>query len=354
MRPRFDPTETTTDEAAHWAVRLDSENVTSEERRAFEAWLALSPENPQRYERAVAAMHVLDHAQSDTHLDALRRAALRYEPERRLFGSKGVAAAIVLAMVGIVAAFAVRGDFKFLQHTPVASLYEQGVADYSTRRGERLDVALPDGTAVTLNTQTDLDVVFDGQYRKVHMLRGQAFFTVAKDPLRPFIVEAAGKQIVAIGTAFDVRLQDDRLEVLLVEGRVAVENVEGSGAGVILAQTSDARVQLNAGETLVASESEVVHTPAPNPERQLKWREGLIEFDGTTLAKAVEEFNRYSERTIRIDDREVAQLRISGIFRTNSQRNFIDAITTVHQVAVEYRGPNEIALVRRPAVRINQ
>jgi transmembrane sensor len=237
---------------------------------------------------------------------------------------------------------------------PVASLYEDGAADYSTRRGERLEVTLPDGTAITLNTETDLDVVFDGQYRRVQMLRGQAFFTVAKDPLRPFVVEAGGKQIVAIGTAFDVRLDDDRLEVLLVEGRVAVEDVARSGAVAMPAAASDARVQLNPGETLVATESEVVHTPAPNPERQLKWRDGLIEFDNTTLANAVEEFNRYSDRTIRIEDPQVAELLISGIFRTNSQRNFLDALTSLHPVAIEYRGPDELALVQRSATRTNQ
>lgn len=354
MRARTDLTDLAVDEAARWAVRLDSDSVSDEERRAFEAWRDRSPENAQRYERAVAAMHVFDEAQHDPNLDALRRAALRYEPERRMLGFKGIAAALVLALAGLVAALAFQGELSFLVSAPVASLYEDGAADYSTRRGERLEVTLPDGTAITLNTETDLDVVFDGQYRRVQMLRGQAFFTVAKDPLRPFVVEAGGKQIVAIGTAFDVRLDDDRLEVLLVEGRVAVEDVARSGAVAVPAAASDARVQLNPGETLVATETEVVHTPAPNPERQLKWRDGLIEFDNTTLANAVEEFNRYSDRTIRIEDPQVAELLISGIFRTNSQRNFLDALTSLHPVAIEYRGPDELALVQRSATRTNQ
>lgn len=354
MRVRSDLTNLAADEAARWAVRLDSDSVSDEERRDFEAWRGCSPENAERYERAVAAMRVFDDAQHDPNLDALRRAALRYQPERRIFGFKGIAAALVLALVGLVAALALQGELSFLATAPVASLYEDGVADYSTRRGERLDVALPDGTAVTLNTETDLDVVFDGRYRRVKMVRGQAFFTVAKDPLRPFVVEAGGRQIVAIGTAFDVRLDNDRLEVLLVEGRVAVENVARSDVVATLAAVSDARVQLNPGETLVATESEVVHAPAPNPERQLKWRDGLIEFDNTTLANAVEEFNRYSDRTIRIEDREVAELLISGIFRTNSQRNFLDALTSLHPVAIEYRGPNELALVHRSTTHINQ
>lgn len=354
MRTRFDSTELVTDEAARWAVRLDGDDVSEVDRREFEAWRERSPDNAERYERAVAAMRVLDDAPEDPHVDALRRAALRYEPERRMSGLKGIAAVLAFVCVGLAAFVLINGDLYRTDDAPVASLYEAGVPDYSTRRGERLEVALPDGTAVTLNTETDLDVVFDGRYRRVQMLRGQAFFTVAKDPLRPFVVEAGGKQIVAIGTAFDVRLVNERLEVLLVEGRVAVEDVPDISSNPEIIEpanlTANLRVQLNPGETLIATESEIVHTPAPNPERQLKWRDGLIEFDNTTLAAAVEEFNRYSERTIRIDDPAVAQLPISGVFRTNSQRNFLDALTSVHPVSVEYRGPNELALIARKTV----
>jgi len=333
-------------------VRLDGDSVSDEERRAFESWRDLSAENTEAYERAVAAMRVFDNAQDNPHLDALRRAALRYQPERRILGFKSIAAAMALAMVGVAALVALRSDLNFSENAPVASVYEKGVADYSTRRGERLEVTLPDGTAVTLNTDTDLDVVFDGQYRRVEMLRGQAFFTVAKDPLRPFVVSAGDKQIVAIGTAFDVRVEKQRVEVLLVEGHVVVENVTPSGAAANLADASNATIQLYPGERLVAADMEVVHTPAPNPERELKWRDGLIEFDNTTLANAVEEFNRYSEQTIRIEDPNLAELLISGIFRTNSQRNFLEALTSLHPVAVEYRGPNELALVTRSGAQV--
>jgi len=165
--------------------------------------------------------------------------------------------------------------------------------------------------------------------------------------LRPFIVVAGDKQIVAVGTAFDVRLDRQRVEVLLVEGRVVVEDVVLPGAVTPLLKMPKATIQLNPGETLVATATEVVHTPTQDSERQLKWRDGLIEFENTTLAEAVAEFNRYSEQTIRIDDPKLAGLLISGVFRTNSQRGFLEAVTGLHPVAVEYRGPTESALVAR-------
>ncbi len=349
MRARLPADLSAAEAAAHWAVRMDADNVTDEERRAFEAWHDRSPENAAAYGRALAAMCIFDDAQDDQHLDALRRAALRYQPERSLFAAKALAAGIVLAIIGITTLLAFGGSADLFKQAPVASLYEKGVADYVTRRGEKLDVTLPDGSAVTLNTETDLDVVFDGRHRTVEVLRGQAFFNVAKDPLRPFIVVAGGKQIVAVGTAFDVRIDKERVEVLLVEGRVVVENVQQAGSAAPPAELAAAAIHLSPGETLVATDKDIVHRAAPEAQRLLKWRDGLIEFDNTSLAEAVAEFNRYSAQTIRIEDSRLAQLRISGVFRTNSQRKFLEAVTSVHPIEVEYRGPDDFALVaRRP------
>lgn len=349
MRARHVPADLSPAEAAaRWAVRMDADSVADDERRAFEAWRDRSTQNAAAYQNAVAAMRVFDDAQDDQHLDALRRAALRYQPERSFPGAKAIAAGIVLAVIGITALIAFRAGPNLFKNVPVASLYEKGAADYVTRRGEKLDVTLPDGSAITLNTDTDLDVVFDGRQRTVEVLRGQAFFNVAKDPLRPFVVVAGGKQIVAVGTAFDVRLDKERVEVLLVEGRVVVEDVTPAGSVAPPPVAAEASIHLSPGETLVATDQAVVHRAAPEAERLLKWRDGLIEFDDTSLAEAVAEFNRYSAQTVRIEDSRLAELRISGVFRTNSQRKFLEAVTSLHPVAIEYRGPDEFALVARP------
>lgn len=342
MRARPVPADLSSAEAAaRWLVRLDGDNVSDEDRRAFEAWRTRSAENAAAYERALAAMHVFDGSPEDASLDALRRAALRYQSERSWFGLRAVAAALVLLMAG-VGTFIVARD-----GAPAPSLYEKGAADYVTRRGEKLDVTLPDGSALTLNTETDLDVIFDGRRRTVEVLRGQAFFNVAKDPSRPFVVVAGGKQIVAVGTAFDVRLDQGRVEVQLVEGHVVVENAESAGSASPPTLDSTASVHLNPGEALVATDKQVVRTTAEDQQRLLKWRDGLIEFDNTSLADAVAEFNRYSAQTISIDDPQIATLPISGVFRTNSQRKFLEAVTSLHPVTIEYRGADRFALVPR-------
>lgn len=333
--------------AARWAVRLDGDNVSDEDRRAFAAWRDQSPENAEAYQRASAAMQVFDAAPDDQNLDAMRRAALRYQPERSFFGSKAIAAGIAVLAIGLTALIAIFGGPNLFKPAPVASLYEKGAADYVTRRGEKLDVTLPDGSAVTLNTDTDLDVVFDGRHRKVEILRGQAFFNVAKDPLRPFIVVAGEKQIVAVGTAFDVRLDRQRVEVLLVEGRVVVEDVTPADSALPVVQPAKASIQLDAGQALVATDKEVIRTAAQDAERLLKWRDGLIEFDNTTLAEAVAEFNRYSTLRVEIEDPALMELPISGVFRTNSHRRFLEAVVALHPIQIEYRGRDQFALVSR-------
>jgi transmembrane sensor len=350
MRARPVPADLSAAEAAaRWAVRLDGDNVSEDERRAFEAWRARSAENAAAYERARAAMLVFDGSVEDPSLDALRRAALRYQPDRSWRGIRAVAAALVLLVASVGTLILARGGSHLFLGAPVASLYEKGAPDYVTRRGEKLDVTLPDGSALTLNTETDLDVVFDGRRRTVEVLRGQAFFNVAKDSSRPFVVVAGGKQIVAVGTAFDVRLDQGRVEVQLVEGHVVVENAEPAGSASQPAADATASVHLNPGEALVATDQQIVRTAAEDQQRLLKWRDGLIEFDNTSLADAVAEFNRYSAQTISIEDPSIATLPISGLFRTNSQRKFLEAVTSLHPVTIEYRGADRYALVpRRP------
>ena len=95
------------------------------------------------------------------------------------------------------------------------------------------------------------------------------------------------------------------------------------------------------------TDEEVVRAAAEDQQRLLKWRDGLIEFDNTSLADAVAEFNRYSTQTISIDDPNIATLPISGVFRTNSQRKFVEAVTSLHPVTIEYRGSDRLALVLR-------
>src|SRR5262249_53719521 len=154
----------------------------------------------------------------------------------------------------------------------------------------------------------------------VHLLRGQAYFEVAKDHDRPFVVEAQNRRFVAVGTAFDVRLDGAQVKVTMVEGTVRVESVADTHAGSAdiqrpasppMAHTTNL---ITAGQQLVADSTLNDQVSRTDPERSTSWRRGQIIFDDTRLADAVAEINRYSEAKIELADPALADLRLSGAF----------------------------------------
>jgi transmembrane sensor len=168
---------------------------------------------------------------------------------------------------------------------------------------------------------------------------------VAKNPRRPFVVFAGDRRIVALGTAFDVRLEQGRVEVTLVEGRVAVDVATGAApAGLAPAAT---RTELEPGERLVAERGRPVSVKAANTERITAWRGGKLVFQDDALADVVAEISRYSRTRIIIEDARIAQLRVSGVFRTGQADNFAQAITEFFPLAVEERANGERVLIWR-------
>jgi transmembrane sensor len=182
---------------------------------------------------------------------------------------------------------------------------------YSTQVGALHTVPLQDGSHVTLNTDTRLRVALDGHERRVELDRGEAFFDVAKDPVRPFVVAVADKRIVAVGTQFSVRRDHDRIRVAVSEGRVRIEGDKEVlvGAGAV-AETEHARVA-------------VLQNSSPKVEQLLSWRQGLIALHETPLSEAVAEFNRYNERKIIIRDASIADIRVGGSFRSTNADAFL-------------------------------
>ncbi len=191
----------------------------------------------------------------------------------------------------------------------------------NTGRGEVRMVALPDGSSVTLNTSSTLKVSFTQEQRKTDLLMGEVLFTVAKDPLRPFIVSAGSTQVRAVGTSFVVRrLPGEPVTVMVREGVVEVSRPKDPQPGAI-------RVPSN---TVATSAPKVPLSTAPiePPEigRQLAWRNGMISLDGMTLARAAREFSRYSDFRIVIDDPATAQRMVTGLFSATDPRGFSQAV----------------------------
>jgi transmembrane sensor len=239
------------------------------------------------------------------------------------------AAAVVLMVLG--GAVATLGGWVGSDHTRVRSVlglaHGSGAARYETATGERLTLTLNDGSQVTLDTQSELEVAFSSSERLVRLLRGQAYLEVAKDHARPFVVQVHDHRFVAVGTVFDVRVDAERVRLTMVEGTVRVEPLGRAASRVSV-------LTVTAGQQLVADATLPDRVSATDPVRSTSWRRGQLIFDDTQLADAVFELNRYSATKIEIADPKIAQLHLSGAFAVGRPTLFIEAVTSYFPVQV--------------------
>jgi transmembrane sensor len=196
--------------------------------------------------------------------------------------------------------------------------------------GEVASVPLRDGSNITLNTASTVRVELTPAERRIELERGEAFFVVAKDQNRPFVVQAGRKRVVAVGTQFSVRRDGDELRVIVTEGTVRLESarplhVKGGDAQDSIGSASPELARLSAGAVARATDGDVLvqEKSIREAEEALTWRAGYLTFHETTLAEAVEDFNRYNMHKIVIEDPRVAAIRISGTFRPTNYAAFI-------------------------------
>jgi transmembrane sensor len=199
-------------------------------------------------------------------------------------------------------------------------------------------VTLADGSRVTLNTDTRIVVDLGDEERRIDLRRGEAFFAVAKDASRPFVVYADDKRVTAVGTQFSVRRDADDIQVVVTEGHVKLEHASTAANLVkLVGRPERPATSLAAGAIARTAESDVLvqERSAPDAEQLLSWRNGYLVFEGTPLAEAVAEFNRYSARKIVIDDPSLSALRISGNFRSSNADGFLWLLKSGFHVEIE-------------------
>jgi len=303
-------------QAVRWVVRADQGELTRVDEIALDAWLAGDPRRQGAYARAQAAWVMLDRARALGGAAAEEPSSNRWRPGRRsvLAGLSAAAAACAAIVVAP----------RLLN------------ARYGTAVGEIRRVPLSDGSMAAINTDTVLDVAMRPRLRQVKLDKGEAWFQVAKDPQRPFVVESGPVRVRAVGTAFSVRRREGGSEVLVTEGVVEAwsEDVAGEPRRV------------RAGERIFVSDEVGPATPAVAPidiSRNLAWREGQIVLDGEAFASAAAEFNRYNARKIVIADGAMADQKLVGWFRTNEPESFARAAASSFGGRVTVRG--EVILV---------
>lgn len=313
----------TADAAGRWDARLRAPDCTAAERADFAAWCNADPLHRAAFEQLQTIVATLRHDRSRADVRALRDEALRVTGTHRRRRMAWVAAVAGVAVLGVSLTVRFAG----------AEIYATGTAERST-------FTLADGSTVELNAQSRIQVHYSESRRRVELIKGQVLFNVAKNVNRPFIVRAGNRNIVAIGTQFDVRLDAGSVQVTLIEGKVRIEQQA--------AQPKDA-ILLTPGKQLLARSGRDTSIRNIDVAKVAGWHDGRIFLDDLPLTEAVAEMNKHSAVQITVDDPELAQWRVSGMFKAGEQETFVTALEDYFPIAVQHRGSQEIGLTaRRP------
>jgi len=330
--------------AADWLALREEREFTPSERAAFDSWLAADP-------RQAAAVAELESAWRT--FDRLRKyprpPGLPADPDffaRARHFRRGAP-----AFVAAAAAIAV---IVVLWRAPWERRGPAAVAAPLVRADTSQFLRLPDGSVVEMKAGSEVLPQFVPAERRVLLVRGEAHFTVAKNPARPFIVVAGGVAVRAVGTVFDVRLDASSVEVLVTEGKVQVNSpmLAASSAPVpaTLLVAGECAVVATAGET--AAGAPTVAAVAPQEiEKMLSWQASRLVFDATPLVEVVARFNRHlaerhGERLVLLDP-ELGAMRISGRFQADNVESFVELLETSFGVAAQRQG-GEILLWKAP------
>jgi transmembrane sensor len=291
--------------AADWFARLREPDVSVEEMLAWQEWMGERDSHAQAFAQVEQVSAILQKARRPVLAPLSQEAADRYdasvplsewrEPRRRF--QYAIAASIVLASIAV---------------GWVALRQESGEL-LRTATGENRTVVLADGSKIVLGGNTEVETLFDEKRRDLELRRGEAFFTVAKDPSRPFKVTAGDATVTAVGTEFNVRRGSDRTVVAVVEGRVIVEQTAAPLPLLGGSKGKHAPVSMIAGEeTRVSAEGVAAPAPSPDPSAATAWQSGRLAFQMETLRHVLEDVNRYAPKPIVVEDDAVGDLRITA------------------------------------------
>jgi len=339
----MNPAPTAIEEAAGaWFARRRSGAMTPAEARALETWLAGDPRHLEAFQTIELAWAEVEDFRSAPEILAIReRARGRRSGVTRAAVSRMAAAFLGLAVIAT-------GGYG-LKASGLIDLHRFSNQQYSTRVGEKTSVTLPDGSVVTLNTDTALHTVASREKRLVYLDRGQAFFRVAHDTEHPFEVHALGRTVTAVGTAFEVRVDQGKFAVTLVEGKVRVSAPVSSAPakpGAPPPAPVERTTEMLPGDQLVAVNDKEWTLDRTDPIKETVWLVGRLKFEGEPLGQVAEEFNRYSTRKLVIADPKLAARPISGTFRADDQDAFVQALAIAHIARVDAENDETVQLTR--------
>ncbi|WDU64487.1 FecR family protein [Pseudomonas poae] len=291
-------------QAANWLTRLHDEDVSDAEREAFTTWCQADPRHAVAIERMRALWGSLDTVPAKPARMALNRA---FAPQRpRTAHVAGLLGVLLCGWLG-------------LEHLPV------WMADQRTGVGERREVALEDGSRLQLNSNSAVDVKFDGHQRVIELLQGELWVDVAKDAQRPFVVRTDQGTATALGTRYLVkRASDGTTVVTVIESSVAVKGDTREG------------VKVTAGQRSVLDHGRAQTPQAIGDADPDAWTRGLLKVNDQPLGDVLQTLASYRHGLVRFDPQALQNLRVSGVFKLDDTAAALAALADNLPIQVEY------------------
>jgi transmembrane sensor len=345
----FDPSAPVTEQALFWWVLLNEGNATPADHRAFGEWVTRSPERVEAYLQAAQLNMALSSAETrwpDTPAEDLIRAAtvapnevasLPVAPKRDQHEAQGSWVRIGAVALTVIAVLITGFNFY-----PRLERLETAV-------GEQRSVVLGDGSLVTLNTSSSIEVHMSKNHRTVKLLAGEALFKVAHDAARPFDVVTGDTTVRAIGTQFNVDHRRASTTVTVVEGRVAVFTVDEGDRNA-----EQTRLPLEAGEQLTVTPRSARHPVHTDVATAIAWTQRKLIFEHRQLGEVAEEFNRYNRQVIDIQNPELRHQEVTGVFQANDPASFLTFLSGLPGVAIAESADHSRVVVTQGAQNTTQ
>ena len=329
-------------EAAHWVAKKIG-GLTPAQQDAFFEWLAADPRHGDWYARHRKTWKEMDLLAEwmPEHSDKPNQDLLKHKvPRFHGYWLGGIAAVLVLGFVILLTLGRTSGDSEVPQNF-VANSYESH--------------QLPDGSVVELNRGAALKVNYSKKFRRVELVSSEAHFNVTKDKMRPFILSVRGIEIRAVGTAFNVRLSDDTVQVIVTEGRVVLAASRDYSQPVAfdeelyreelaVGQMTEVPFVRDGSVTQEILHTEIKQVSLGELNHLLSWKPQMFEFNSTPLSEVIEEFNNRNQTHLVIGDAELGKLPIVASFRSANLEHFIELLQLSMDLRVEREGEDTIVL----------
>lgn len=326
------------EEAARWRLRLLGDPALGNSAE-FQQWCA-DPGNSKARGAVEKAWATIGALHSTPEILELRRQAVARLSEATVGRRKSrrmlmrAAAAVLVLAIGAASFYYGRGW-----------LGTHNVTVYKTDIGERRIISLPDGSRISMDSDTRVSVNYQAGARSITLDRGRSRFDVAHDPNRPFTVTAGPQTVVAIGTSFDVERLQSSVLVTLIQGQVVIKSAQELATPSTSA-LMETPISLKPGEELVVANHVRPAVLTADPQVARAWESGRLLFRDEPLGDAVARVNRYTDHPISIDP-SIANIRVSGVFNAGDVASFVSAVTSYFPVQASTTDTNSILLQPR-------